>query len=346
MPALPTVTNNSSIYGYLPQLCRAMRERLLAVVDSYDYQVAADKAEVYDLPTDEIAVLGSNAAGPLHRQMQVDLEWLATHYVDHTAAPTLPSTTQPNPMFTVSTWRSAAGLNSSGFRRAATWADPSAAPSFAYGLIQTDDIAGWWITEDIIKGLKALRWTLPYGLSSITNGAHRKRYSGLDGAPEDDTDYAAQLAYAQSRWNAESWTTTSAGSIACIYVDNYGVESGRYLFALCDASTLRGKATFLVEAPVGGVVVFAGKAKRAGVYPYIHFRGYDQDTYYTTGSRAFSSGATEVEMEDEFPPDVYDTLACPVPLYDWVGTGTLRTAEWDFVASHIDCRIEWTFTDT
>lgn len=66
------------------------------------------------------------------------------------------------PMFTLSSWRTAAGLNSSGFRRVTSWSG-SGAPTFSYGLAQDGDIDGYWLYEDIIAALSTLKWTVEDG---------------------------------------------------------------------------------------------------------------------------------------------------------------------------------------
>lgn len=116
------------------------------------------------------AFQGDATNKPVHLLIQEMLEALAPWYVDHGA--TVPVDTP----YTVSTWRSRATI-SSGFRRATTWADPTADPSFSYGLIQTGDIAGYWIWADIVLGLKALQKTaigtynLAYYSATTASGA-------------------------------------------------------------------------------------------------------------------------------------------------------------------------------
>ena len=57
-------------------------------------------------------------------------------------------------MFDVSTWRTAAGLNASGFRRSTD------GTTIIYGKIAAGDARGDWCFEDLQKGLGALKWTL------------------------------------------------------------------------------------------------------------------------------------------------------------------------------------------
>ena len=59
--------------------------------------------------------------------------------------------------FDLASWRDAAGLNVDGFRRSTDGI------IFSYGLMQKGDWPGWWVYEDIQKGLSALRWTIQQG---------------------------------------------------------------------------------------------------------------------------------------------------------------------------------------
>lgn len=96
--------------------------------------------------------------------------WLETHCVDfvnHTA--TIEGETSV-PMFTLATWRVAAGLDVDGFRRATEWIpDPTTPdwtddPEFCFGLMQVGDIIGPWLLHDLQKGLSALKWTKEPGV--------------------------------------------------------------------------------------------------------------------------------------------------------------------------------------
>jgi len=55
--------------------------------------------------------------------------------------------------FTLATWRAAATLNASGFRRST-----NGGVSFLYGQMQEGDDIGPWIFEDLQKGFGALKW--------------------------------------------------------------------------------------------------------------------------------------------------------------------------------------------
>ena len=94
---------------------------------------------------------------PALLRLQQDLETICQYYVDPSGGD--PTTTYFPPAYTVATWRAAAGLNSSGFRRVVGPWDGSATPTFAYGLIQDGDIFGYWIWEDLVYGIITLKWS-------------------------------------------------------------------------------------------------------------------------------------------------------------------------------------------
>ena len=86
--------------------------------------------------------------------MQQWLESNCTNFVDHVSGP-LNSGSTAFLYFTLATWRSAAGLDESGFRRSTDGVN------FSYGNIQAGDVWGKWIFEDLQKGFAALKW-LPF----------------------------------------------------------------------------------------------------------------------------------------------------------------------------------------
>ena len=79
-----------------------------------------------------------------------------------------PSGTTMLPKWTLATWSAAAGLNSTStggqeFRRVSGVWDGASTPTFQYGFIQTGDILGYWIWEDLVLGLQRLNWTVMTG---------------------------------------------------------------------------------------------------------------------------------------------------------------------------------------
>lgn len=86
--------------------------------------------------------------------LQQELESLAPSYIDHINGP-LNDDEDAFRYFTLATWRAAAELNASGFRRSTD------GTTFYYGQMQAGDIIGSWILEDLQNGFGMLKW-LPF----------------------------------------------------------------------------------------------------------------------------------------------------------------------------------------
>lgn len=116
------------------------------------------------------------------------LEANCTSFIDHISGP-LNAGNTAFLNFTLGTWRSAAGLNVSGFRRS------SDGVSFSYGLMQAGDKIGWWIYEDLQKGLSAMRWTMRYSGSNLSQSR---------GWADSGENYAEALSNMLTNWPIHS----------------------------------------------------------------------------------------------------------------------------------------------
>ena len=109
--------------------------------------------------------------------IQAWLEANCTSWVDHVSGPVNGGNTDFL-YFTLDTWRAAAGFDvvggvQQGFRRSTDGV------TFSYGLMQPGDWPGWWVYEDLQKGLSALRWK-----SSIGGGASTETIVPRTGAAD------------------------------------------------------------------------------------------------------------------------------------------------------------------
>lgn len=96
--------------------------------------------------------------------LQQELEVLSPMYIDHDNGP-LTDAGDNFLYFTLDNWRAAAGLNANGFRRST---DGS---SFSYGQMQSGDIIGPWIFDDLQKGFGALKWVAgSLGWTPVSSG--------------------------------------------------------------------------------------------------------------------------------------------------------------------------------
>lgn len=163
--------------------------------------------------------------------LQQELETLAPFYINSVSGP-LNANHTSFLYFTLATWRAAAGLNASGFRRSVN------GTTFVYGLAQVGDVISAWIFEDLQKGLGALKWTNAnaYGTDLGFFGASASNYAGV-----------------VAKWPGLSWVPNADfPTFAAAWVDNYGAgpwdvikHRGRLSFATLSIATLIDRVTLL-----------------------------------------------------------------------------------------------------
>ena len=206
MADFTAVTHGFEPQLYMSELIDAVNERRLAAI----YSGATGLPPAIPSTAESVQSFQGGAVKPTHLLIQEMLEALAVYYVNHDAsAPYLTP-------FTVATWRTVAGINASGFRRANTWANPSVNPTFSYGNIQTGDIAGYWVWEDIVKGLKALKWTRTDAIEPWGSQVKTASASGL----VSTTTWQQLIAAYEADFAAASWTYTIAtGSRSLANID-------------------------------------------------------------------------------------------------------------------------------
>jgi hypothetical protein len=197
MAAFPDIVNGWALSPEnMGMLADAFRERLLAVAGIYtslaggERYEAATRAAYYARPMMAL-IQGTPEERCCWRQMQEDLEWMALLYVN----PSGESTAEKYAVrfANLAEWRAAAGLPGGGFRRGEAGTD--------YGLIQDRDPLRGWIVQDIVKGLKTLKWL--YVLCSSKDGQTRNLgLTSVSGTPTFDELVTA----ANDGWAASSWT--------------------------------------------------------------------------------------------------------------------------------------------
>jgi hypothetical protein len=163
------------------------------------------------LPTGPFSLQGGETlytgatSKPLFLRIQEGIEAICTRFVDSTVTegnwPAF-SPYSPGPVFSLATFRTAAGLHADGWRRATGEWDGTAAPAFGtapneYGKIQDGDILGWWIWEDIVKALQTLKWTIAT-THTHTGGHYKSVFNAIYG------DFATAAADWDSKWAAAS----------------------------------------------------------------------------------------------------------------------------------------------
>jgi len=138
--------------------------------------------------------------------LQSWLETYCTSFVDHVSGPLNPAGTDFL-YFTLATWRSAAGLNASGFRRKVEEID-----EYSYGLMLAgtpkSDLIGPWIFEDLQKGFGALKWKAIAVTVTPGSGMIKSASTGIFYG----TGLEAQAA-ADAIWESAEWTASDANSL-------------------------------------------------------------------------------------------------------------------------------------
>lgn len=169
------------------------------------------------------------------RNIQNWCESNCDEYINDTVAPT---GDYDWTWFTVSSWRAAAGLHENGFRRVTSW-DGSIPPIFSYGKIEPGDIDGYWIREDLIKALSALKWTgfriddaSPGKGSIVTDVVDKAVRNGVghDGPPSGSCANARSAC--ASDFASDGWSSTGGSKAYEVLrtVWNHGGHPGWWTF--------------------------------------------------------------------------------------------------------------------
>ena len=265
-------------HGFQPAL------KMSEIIDAVNERRSAARASgAYGLPSaigaDGVGSFQGGSVKPTHLLIQEMLEALAPHFVDHRQTGYNDSSaTDPIAPFTVSTWREAAGLNSSGFRRATAWAEPSADPAFNYGLIQTGDIAGYWIWEDIVKGLKALKWTV----AVTTTASKRKNIVETDSERGDTLSDAISIG--DAAWAAPGWKDSPSPPILFnpryIYIEiqGPGTFDDYHIYANGERNKL--SRAFGMASPVALSATFLARPYRDLTDYYYDLENKAEDTWH------------------------------------------------------------------
>lgn len=289
MAAFTTLTDGFTPNAHLAELITACNERRLAAIASGATGLPGA------IPSAEPGVFqGDGLTKPLHLLIQEMLEALAPRFVDHRQSGyTDASATDPIAPFTVSTWREAAGLNSSGFRRATAWDDTSTDPPFNYGLIQTGDIAGYWIWEDIVKGLKALKWTVAF----TTTTSRQKNLVPYATESEVGDTLSDAISIGDAAWAAPGWQDATSILFVprYVYIEIQGPGTFDTYSIYADAERNKLSRAFGMESPVALSATFLARPYKDMTDYYYDLENKAEDTWYeleTVGVPANSTAAT------------------------------------------------------
>ena len=147
--------------------------------------------------------------------LQSAIESMYPLFLDHENAPNQNDWTGEDEIgddafYTEERFREVAGLNAAGWRRTTIHPESPNFVDWEYGLIQDDDVTGWWNEKDMQKALKALRWTyvdrdLPWGVRGDNTEARDGRGTHSGGDTCDDVRDKAL-----ADWNSTAWTSAAA----------------------------------------------------------------------------------------------------------------------------------------
>ncbi len=257
--------------------------------------------------------------------LQPTLETLATSYVNDAAGTYDPHLLAPPiPLHTLATWRAAAGLSSSGFRRARAWnpavddwtdlGDPmwtvSGQHDGGFGQIQAGDIYGPWILDDLQKGLSALRWT-----TSLLHTASDVETQEASGTWQDTC--ALARADCDAIWAAAS--PFSGGNFIYYFDRAWEYSTGLTQWAFT-ATRIQGKASLAVNIPTGLTLDWECYIRAGRPYGGAgegDLAGMVLNNLYFMASALDASASPLVTPRLgsgiwSFPPDVAPALSCPL----------------------------------
>lgn len=146
---------------------------------------------------------------PYFASLQQKLESLAPQYIDHVNGPLNASGTAFR-YFTLATWRAAAGLNASGFRRYDF--DDNL---IGYGIAQSNDAICAATFQDLRAGFGALMWTVKS--ASLVQGKY-KNIPGWSGI--DTNDCSVTLSTNRTLW-LNPWITNQFFWGSAVYYCGY-----------------------------------------------------------------------------------------------------------------------------
>lgn len=255
---------------------------------------------------------------------QTWLEDNCVNFVDHTQAINGAASI---PMFTLASWRSAAGLNASGFQRSTDGI------SFTYGLTTGGYIIGDWIWDELAKGYSALKWTVRNG-----DAATDEQYRTATGTPDADCETARNSQIAA--WAASSWGAD--GAKATQYFAESDID---YVGPNLEFSAQRYAAKYGITGipdfrPHAADLYFYGYSTVSDAFEDIDTLGFEYHKYLyweTFAEAAVTSHAMAdyIGYYDGNPVELSAVSGCPSPLVRTVGSEHARwILKWNFTNSN------------
>jgi hypothetical protein len=235
--------------------------------------------------------------------------------------------------YTLTTFRTEAGLNASGFRRATAWPG-----SFSYGKIQAGDIIGPWIVEDLQKAFDALRWTYAYLFQTLF-----WLPGPISGALDNDSGYSGTGSIqdtTQDAYDAAVLDYSITGGASTAYTSYYAVTEDSVLTGKYNATLTRASAEVVYSSIPNHIAHtadafywFDGTAASGETFTDLDSLGITAKKFYITDS--FASATTNTRTQSAVP-----SLSTPPPY-----NGEARLSI-DTTFGSYGIITKWSFTNT
>jgi hypothetical protein len=148
---IASMSGDISKLSYINELVVGVNERAKLVLTSYTEIAITAGTDFHNNFSNSSYSIFS------FKRMQDVIEEICTYYVNYDIA--FDKTSEWGyEVFTLSTFKALADI-SSGWRRATEW-NGVGNPTFSYGSPEINDIAGWWLLEDIQKSLVVLKYIM------------------------------------------------------------------------------------------------------------------------------------------------------------------------------------------
>ena len=252
------------------------------------------------------------------------------YYLDHTV--TIEGIGQCDfPFYTLAAFRYNSGLID-GFRRATTWPTDwtdYADAAYSYGTIQSGDIIGPWIYEDLQKALDSFKKTGVKTNQADASGGDTAQLRFVSCSSGET--YAAALADATTKWGSTSWFNISA---CCFYKIQFEISAGESSYSIHSvryrhADTITDLPTFAAHTANGwlrNVVAgtYSPKLANDADYPADVFTNVQVFASATTATRTIPTDPNEDLPEPNtytvptYPdPKLYMNTTTSQPFYDF-----------------------------
>jgi hypothetical protein len=245
----------------LNEIVDAINERLVALGQTPMASITDDDVQIHDF---FIAV-------------QTAVEGMVTSFVDHTISGGDYSGLDAIPMFTLTTWRAAAGLHADGF----TAID---AAGTDHRLLEADDFINKHLVNELQAGLVVLKWTWFSDVVWDSQGEESGKRGQTSQLTEALARTVAKTLYDTAPYDEDADQVVAYGQV---YLSDTGFWLGlferSYSYLKWEGPTSTKDIDFYIRAAGGGALEFDGNGDFPG--------GYAENTLYLAKTVAAASGS-------------------------------------------------------